>query len=175
MNRRFSAALGALLVVSATPALAQETAADAQCATIRPAFPRGFAGWSTRVPLAAGMVTRNAPVLAIGRGADLRLAGADRFTPAATPGKVADADALAGLALFQIARAGTYRVALGSGAWVDVVRGGRALAASAHGHGPMCTGIRKIVDFHLTPGRYVLQITGSRDATVPVLIARTEA
>ena len=60
-------------------------------------------------------------------------------------------------------------------AWVDVVRAGRALASSAHGHGPACTGIRKIVDFRLQPGRYVLQVSGGTSASVPVLIARAQA
>ena len=77
--------------------------------------------------------------------------------------------------MFQVARAGTYRVALGTSAWIDVVRAGRALPSQAHGHGPACTGIRKIVDFRLTPGRYVLQLSGTMATTLPVLIGRSEA
>ena len=68
-------------------------------------------------------------------------------------------------------RPGTYRVALGAGAWVDMLRDGKAIASTAHGHGPACSGIRKIVDFPLTPGSYVLQLAGSPDANIPVLVA----
>lgn len=161
-----------LLLLAATPAFAQDPATDPGCMTVRPAFPAGFGGWSVRTPLTAGASTRSAPVLVIGRGVDLRLTGAERTTPAAAPQKPTEPGATAGLALFQVTRAGTYRIALGSAAWIDVVRSGKPVASAAHGHGPACTGIRKIVDFRLTPGRYVLQLTGTQAPSVPVLIAR---
>jgi hypothetical protein len=122
--------------------------------------------------LSAGASPRNAPVLAIGRGADLSLHPLARVTPVAPWGKEPAADASAGLAMFQVVRAGTYRVALGAPAWVDVVRAGKPLAAQAHGHGPACTGIRKIVDFRLQPGRYVLQLSGGGVTSLPLLIAQ---
>jgi hypothetical protein len=156
----------------AAPALAQDPASDPKCATVRPAFPAGFGGWSTRVPLSAGASPRTAPVLAVGRGADLSLHPIAQVAPVAPWGKVPAADASAGLAMFQVAHAGTYRVALGGPAWVDVVRAGKPMAAVAHGHGPACTGIRKIVDFRLRPGRYVLQLSGGGMASLPVLIAQ---
>ncbi|NJR79034.1 homogentisate 1,2-dioxygenase [Sphingomonas sp. 36D10-4-7] len=159
----------------ASPAPVQDAATDPKCATVRPAFPAGFGGWSTRAPLAAGRAPRNAPVLAVGRGVDLSLHPLAQVQPVAAWGREAAADSSAGLAMFQVARAGTYRVALGNAAWIDVVRAGRSLPSSAHGHGPACTGIRKIVDFRLTPGRYVLQLSGSAAAALPVLIARSEA
>ena len=165
--------LAALLLAGAPQAA--EPAADPKCATVRPAFPAGFGGWSTRAPLAAGASPRTAPVLAVGRAADLTLHPLADVTPVAPWGKPPAPGGQAGLAMFQVARGGTYRVALGSAAWVDVVRAGRALASSAHGHGPACTGIRKIVDFRLQPGRYVLQVSGGTSASVPVLIARAQA
>lgn len=171
-HSRLFALLSATLL--ATPAIAtpQDTGVDPRCAMVRPAFPAGFAGWSTRTPLTAGIAARNAPVLPIGRGADLTLAAGARFVPLLAPGKAADAASAGGLVMFQVPRAGTYRVALDSPAWVDVIRSGRMVAASAHGHGPMCTGIRKIVDFRLRPGRYVLQLSGSATPTLALLIAR---
>lgn len=164
----FLAALAGLIAVSAP----MQDSADPRCATIRPAFPAELAGWSTRAPLVAGTAPRNAPVLLVGRGADVSLAPGDQLQPVAAPGRAPEAGTSGGLLMFQVARAGTYRVALGGPAWIDVVRRGRALASTGHGHGPACTGIRKIVDFRLAPGRYVLQLTGSVATSLPVLIGR---
>jgi hypothetical protein len=172
-TRPLLAVLTAVAIPLASPAAAaQDAAVDPKCAAVRVAPPAGFAGWSVRTPVTAGAATRSAPVLVIGKAADLRLVAADRLAPAAPPGKDAAPGGTAGVALFQVARPGTYRVALGSGAWVDVVRGGRAIAAAAHGHGPQCSGIQKIVDFRLTPGRYVLQLTATQAPVVAVMIAR---
>ncbi|ABE63535.1 hypothetical protein Nham_2757 [Nitrobacter hamburgensis X14] len=63
--------------------------------------------------------------------------------------------------LIDVREAGTYRVALDSAAWIDLVRGRQAVISIAHGHGPACTGIRKIVDFPLAPGLYTLQIAAN--------------
>lgn len=142
------------------------------CSTVRVAMPREFAGWGMRTPLMAGTAPRNAPVLPIGRGADLTLSATSAVTAPAAPGKAPAADSRSGLAMFQVSRAGTFRVALGAPAWIDIVQAGRVIASTAHGHGPVCTGIRKIVDFRLSPGRYVLHLSGAETATVPVLIAR---
>lgn len=161
-----------LLIAAAPPPAPQEQPTpDATCATIRPAFPVGFEGWSVRTPLDAGAGTRSAPVLVVGRAAELRLVSFDRLTPAVTPARIAEPGSSGGMALFQVTRPGTYRVALGGPAWIDVVRAGRSLPAAAHGHGPSCTGIRKMVDFKLSPGRYILQLTGASAVTLPVMIA----
>lgn len=72
---------------------------------------------------------------------------------------------------FTIAKAGTYRIGLSNGAWIDVVAKGKALESVAHGHGPACTELRKIVDFKLTPGNYVLQFAGMPAPTTKVMIA----
>lgn len=154
---------------AAPPAAAS---ADVPCATPRPSLPAGLEGWTTREPLAAGGSTRSAPVMVIGRAADLRLVPAERVTVTVPPPRPLEAGGTAGLALFQVAEAGRYRVALGTAAWIDVARAGRALPPVAYGHGPACTGIRKIVDFDLAPGRYVLQLSGTQAPTLPVMIVR---
>jgi hypothetical protein len=70
-----------------------------------------------------------------------------------------------------IATVGTYRVALQSGAWIDLVRDGKSLMPVAHAEGAACSGIRKIVDFALQPGVYTLQLSGAKAARMTVLIA----
>ena len=77
-----------------------------------------------------------------------------------------------GLLGFTITEAGTYRIALGSAAWIDVVRGGKPVTSTAHGHGPACSTIRKMVDFPLMPGRYILQVSANAGAGLPVLVTR---
>lgn len=163
------------LLLAAAPLPAQDAAAtsDMSCATVRPAYPAGLEGWTTREPVLAGSSVRSAPVIAIGRAADVRLVAAERITPATPPARQPEPSSGAGLVLFQVAQPGIYRVALGGSAWIDVVRAGKALRSTAHGHGPTCTGIRKIVDFNLTTGRYILQLTGAQGMTLPVMIVRS--
>ncbi len=71
-----------------------------------------------------------------------------------------------------MAEPGTYRVALEHKGWIDVLEAGRSLASSKHGHGPACTGIRKMVDFRLKRGRHVLRLSKLAEDEVRVLITR---
>lgn len=167
-----SPALFLPLLLSAANPLPQEPATDPSCATVRVALPVGLEGWGARAPIEAGSSVRNAPVLTIGRASDLQLVTTDRITPVALPGRTPPAGSGGGLALFQVAEPGTYQVALGSTGWIDVVRAGKSLPAVTFAHGPACTGIRKVVDYRLRPGRYILQLSGTPGMAVPVLIAR---
>lgn len=83
--------------------------------------------------------------------------------PPKKPGKGA-------VASFRVAKAGIYQIGLSNGAWIDVVRGGKVLASSKHGHGPACTGLRKMVSFALTPGTYTLQLASMPAAEMRVMI-----
>jgi hypothetical protein len=162
--------LPALLL--AAPALAQDPAHDPACSNVRVAFPPELAGWSQQAPLAAGRDGRGAGVVGVGRAVALKL------QPAASVGLVTPslkepaAGSYAGLVRFEVAQAGRYRVALGGGAWVDVVANGSAQETAAHGHGPACTGIRKTVDFDLKPGRYLIQLKDAKTATLPLMVAK---
>jgi hypothetical protein len=44
--------------------------------------------------------------------------------------------------------------------------------STAHSRGPECSTLRKMVDFPLQPGRYVLQVSANADARLPILLAR---
>lgn len=72
----------------------------------------------------------------------------------------------------EIESAGTYGIALDTGAWIDVRRDGQAVQSTAHEHGPTCTTIRKIVDFRLEPGRYTIQLSRTEAASVLILVFR---
>ena len=166
----------AAIVGMSHPAAAalQDPATDPQCANVRVALPPELSRWNMRLPLGAGTAPRNAPVLAIGRAADLKLFPLGEMQPRIAPGKVPEAGSYAGLAMFQVVQPGTYRVALGHKAWIDVVRGRAGMPSSAHMMGPRCTGVAKLVDFRLRPGRYVLQLTGAPAQVLPATIVRVK-
>lgn len=66
---------------------------------------------------------------------------------------------------------GTYEFALGSAAWIDVAKDGAVLASASHGHGPACSGIRKIVGFVLQPGTYEVRLSRSEPDAVQVMVS----
>ena len=59
----------------------------------------------------------------------------------------------------RIAEAGKYGVAADSKVWIDLVANGKPLTSVGHGHGPDCSGIRKVVWFNLAAGEYELALT----------------
>lgn len=73
-----------------------------------------------------------------------------------------------------VATPGTYRLALGSRTWIDIIRDGKVMPTSTHGHGPKCSGIRKMVDYVLSPGNYTVQLSASEADSVAVLAAKFE-
>lgn len=137
-------------------------------------IPPALAAWANKAPLAAATDTASLAKAVVTPGAAVDLALAD--TPAVTyivrPSHPGGSVSHGGMLSFTVASPGTYRVAIGSGAWLDVVQGTTSLESVGHGHGPNCSGIRKMVDFTLQPGTYVLQIAGNGAAHIPVLIAR---
>jgi hypothetical protein len=111
------------------------------CATIDTGLPTALKGWATT---GTGMAMDRAFIL---------------------PATGGEANAA-----FTITKGGRYRVALDQAAWIDIVRDGKALTSVAHGHGPNCTTIRKIVDFDLTPGAYTLKLTKLTKASAKLML-----
>jgi len=107
----------------------------------------------------------------VGKAYDLALHPDAQLKLPNLPGPVKDRVGRGGTAHFKVVSAGTYRVALASGVWVDVVHDRKALKSVAHGHGPACSGMTKIVDFRLTPGAYVLTLDGSETQSTSALVA----
>jgi hypothetical protein len=143
----------ALLLGQAAPG------AQPRCETVRVAMPASLAGWSqtASAPMIGKAFTVPAAAPSTIRG--LRLGEVTR------PGGAA-------LVPFEVDEEATYRIALSTRAWVDVVAGNDLIKSSAHAHGPACTGIAKVVDFPLKRGRYALHLTGISGSSVKVLIAR---
>lgn len=162
MMRTILSSVVAMAAAGASAAWAQG-APKPSCAATDAALPADLAAWRNR-----GGAARSALPIGIAATVDLRPTAAVRY--AVRPEKPGAADTFGGSVAFDIARPGLYRVSLGEGAWIDVVRGGKAIASSAHGHGPPCSTIRKIVAFPLITGRHLLQVSGSPKARVVMMI-----
>lgn len=165
--------IGIAMIIAAPASAQMEASAPADC-TATAALPAEMAGWARRSPLAAADSAKrlSRATLSIGQGIDAALRPTGDVRYAVRPEKPGGSVSHGGLFGFTIAEAGTYRVAIGSAAWIDVLKDGATATSSAHGHGPACTGIRKMVDFPLTPGRYVLQIAANGSPTLPLLLTR---
>ena len=144
----------------------------AKCpATVAP-LPAGLEGWARDQPIAAGTTAAGATALPLGTSVRATLLPTPQVIYAIQPEKPGDRASSGGVFAFFVTTRGRYQVALGSGAWVDVLSAGTPIPSAAHGHGPDCSGIRKIVKFELNPGRYLLQVAGSGSATLTVMVAR---
>jgi hypothetical protein len=157
------------LLALALPSLAtaQETPPPPSCQAVDASLPAAFAGWRTPStlsgPLRPGM-TVQVPLRPIG---DLQMAP---DMPIA-PHEARDGGASTGARFdLEIATAGTYRVALGNAAWIDLVQGGAALRPAGRDRGPACSSIHRILDFTLSPGRYLVQLSGTTAASARLLV-----
>jgi len=142
------------------------------CPATPVSLPKGLEGWARKQPVHAGGTARTATALRLGSGITASLLHASQITYAVRPQKSGGSASSGGMFVFSVPDSGRYRVALGSGAWIDVLRGTTPMTSVAHAHGPDCTGLRKMVDFDLTPGRYLLQIAGNSSAALPMMVVR---
>ncbi len=159
-----------LILLTPVASVAAEKPDDCGGQVVPP--PADLSPWAAIAPdgVMAAAAVGEAPELKPGQVAELTLRPQAQVHFATPPGKVGTSDGFAGLFAFDVVRPGTWRVALGKAAWVDVVKDGVSIASTNHGHGPACTGIRKIVEFPLTPGRYLLQLAASPGDRVTALI-----
>ncbi|MFT3996286.1 MAG: hypothetical protein QM667_02680 [Asticcacaulis sp.] len=158
----------AALVLTAAPALAQEAASKPACPA-EPVLTGPFMHWMHAASVTATADAQGAPTLTVGKPVKVTLLDSTRVTykraratPPATP-------TYSGVLSLKIAAAGTYGIAAGDGVWIDVVSNGQALKSVKHGHGPDCSGIRKIVEFDLQPGDYEIRLLDNKAATLTVM------
>jgi hypothetical protein len=74
----------------------------------------------------------------------------------------------AGMAALDVAKAGTLQLVLDNKTYVDLVRDGKALPLAGEPHAHGCPGIQKALDFKVTPGRYLVQLSGSPAQSVKI-------
>lgn len=159
----------AILLLALTPAAAlAEEAAKPVCSTaLNATLPDTWRDWTSPETLPAAATPATQPEILLGRAytAPLKAMASVDF---AAPVKKAREGTFGGLFMLTIEKAGYYTVALDQAAWIDVVRDGKIIKSSGHGHGPDCTTIRKMVDFKLDPGHYTVQISNAPKGTVLV-------
>lgn len=170
--------------LAALPAVAQEAmpheghqaASSASPACTAPGtFPPALAGWGqphgTLTAAARPGAVRRA-VLVPGHAVDATLLPTPDVRYAVAPAKPGGSVSFGGSFAFDVAEAGTYRVALSTHSWIDVIEGNVALQSVAHGHGPACTTLAKMVDYPLKPGRHVLQVAANGEAAISLMVAK---
>ena len=162
-------ALALLPSLLAGPVMAQSPATDPSCANVRVAMPPELSGWSQQVPVSAGVKPGDGAAVTVGQAALVALHPAAHLALAPVA-KAATGNG--GTLTLAIETPGTYRLALGGKAWVDLVQQGKALTSSAHAHGPKCTGVAKMVDFKFAAGTYTIQLSGSQAETLALLVAK---
>jgi hypothetical protein len=115
-----------------------------------------------------------APALAMDRLYELKLARQSEVHFAAPPGRPSPSDGSYGTLLhLRVPQPGTYRIALDSKVWVDVLADGAALAAGDFTGRPGCSAPHKIVEFVLPAGKtLILQLSGATTATVRLSVTR---
>jgi len=166
-----------LISLALAVASAEAPATQAACPATSVALTAELASWSTPKPLVAAKsadATSDA-ALTLGQAADLALSPTPDMRYAIRPSRPGGSVSHGGMAQFIVAKAGIYRVAIDSAAWLDVIADAKSLESVSHGDGPDCSGIRKMVDFKLAPGRYLLQIAGNGAPKVRVLVTSVPA
>ncbi len=158
--------------------------AEAACPTTPVPLPTGLEGWARKQPVRAGDTAGTATILPLGTGVTVTLLPTPQITYAVRAKKPVGPASSGGIFAFAVPARGRYRVVLGSAAWIDVLRdmtrGTSGVAppipspvpSVAHAHGPDCTGLRKMVDFDLMPGRHLLQVVGNSTAVLPMMVVR---
>ena len=128
----------------------------------------------TPVTLPAGNSSASAPIVAAQRLYELHLKPQTAVAFAVAPGKKITADGMyAGLATLKLAVPGFYRVSVDETAWLDVADKEKLAPVQDYQGQQSCYAPHKIVEFDLTSARrFVLQISGSANATVRVTVTR---
>lgn len=162
----------ALSLATALPAVAfaAPAAKPAAACPTAPVLPPELADWSRAAS------TRTIYAYGDDLGADWSSLGAARtelplhrfesLRYAVAPERKPDVFKFGAMVPIDVKKPGRLVVALDAGAWIDLVRDGVAVKSLAHGHGPACSGIRKLVEFGVTPGRYLLQIVNAPAASI---------
>lgn len=162
----------AMLLAAAVPAAAAAAPSgkDTASCPAAPVLPPELADW------ARGATSKTIYAYGDDLGADWSPLGAARtelplhkfesLRYGIAPDHKPDVYKFGGMIPIDVKKPGRLVVALDAGAWIDLVRDGKVVKSVTHGHGPACSGIRKMVEFDATQGRYLLQIVNAPTASI---------
>ena len=127
--------------------------------------------------VAAGRALADAPLLETERHYTLGLQPQENVAFVTPPSKKMLSDgAFAGVLRFRVAQAGTYRVAIDSGFWLDIVQDGKSLTSIDFNGSQDCAGPHKIVVYELPANAdLVLQASAASTARARLSITRVPA
>ncbi|MDC7682351.1 hypothetical protein PQU92_03635 [Asticcacaulis sp. BYS171W] len=165
------ALLTAALVLVAAPVFAQDAAPKTEkpvCPTT-PAMTGEFAHWMHAGPVTATVDAKGAPLLKVGTPLKVTLLDSTRVTYKRARATQPTTPVYSGTLSLKIDTAGQYGIAAGAGVWIDVEKDGKTLSSNKHGHGPDCSGVRKIVEFALEPGTYTVHLVDNKEPTITVM------
>lgn len=161
-------------VALAAPALAQH-APDACVGVSDSNLPPAFAAWAQPATGldAAAVAAGRLPELEPDRPLALRLRPMAEVTLPNPPGQVrAGGTAHGGLVSVRVPTEGTWRIAASGPVWIDVIGPSGAVLSTAHGRMAPCTSIRKVVEFPLPAGTWLVQINGNPGPDLRLMLSR---
>ncbi len=163
-----------LVALPGAPAAAQH--APVACVSVSDSnLPEALAAWSkpptpARAAPAAGAAQ---PELVPDQPLDLQLRPAAEVTLPNPPGQVRKADnAHAGLVSVRIPAEGRWRIAASAPVWIDVIGPAGPVASTAHGRMAPCTSLRKVVEFPLPAGTWLVQLSGNPGPDLRLMLSR---
>jgi hypothetical protein len=175
MGLRGVAAVAGMLVLLPLGALAAEkpNTVPKETCTARAPPPPEMAAWSSPSDLAAASSEAGLAKAALmpGKAINARLLPVSDVKYRVPPEKADGPQVFGGLYSLKITHAGTYRVAASAAPWMDLFQGKVPVTSVAHGHGPACTGLGKMVDFPLQPGDYLVQFSESLSPQTEIMVA----
>lgn len=177
MHRLSSASTLALLLALSLPgAVIAQEAAQVKCPEDAVPLPEELSGWTNQIPLAsaANAAGIDAAEVKVGQAVRAEMKMTPSVTYVARPANPGGSVSTGGIFKLSVKEAGTYRVAISTHSWIDVVAAGKPIESVNHGSGPNCSGIRKLVDYPLGAGNYVLQLTGGDETTTGILVVKVQ-
>ncbi|RVT41152.1 hypothetical protein [Sphingobium algorifonticola] len=154
------------LCVTPVAAPAQQPATDCPA---KPALDYPWQDWTLPKAGMAGYQTSDARTLLLGSALEATLHPQGHMVYAAKPGKDGGAATFGGIFRLNLAKPSRVGIALSGAAWLDVVIGAAPAVSIDHGHGPACSGIRKIVWFNLPKGANLVQIANAPTETIRIM------
>ncbi len=137
-------------------------------------LPAELAAWKSLSYVKAAKSAEELPnaVLTVGTASFIGLYNTPKVTYVLRPVNEGGTVSYGGIFQIVIKEGGVYRVALGNGSWIDMVKEGKAAKSIAHKGGPKNSGIGKMLDFALEAGTYTLQFSAGGDSTSAVLVTK---
>ncbi len=159
------------MLMYATPGIALAADFPARICTGTPSLPEPWLTWASPSRAIAGHDATTAAPVPIGRAVEATLSPLAHVQYPLAPTKPLAANSYGGTFRVDVAYASRIGIALSSAAWVDMVEQNKVVDSAAHGHGPDCTAIHKIVWFDLKPGAHIVQIANAPTATIRIMAA----